>query len=149
MTSPSRPTSPRFGEFFAPLPLLFVALLVVNDYWAKARFHNEITGKLSDVAVCFFMPLFCSELLGICFGASARVRLWIGSVVTALLFTLLEIVPPVTQVALACLTWLGPMLGVTRHFGMTRDLTDLYCVGMVPLALLYGYRRLAPKRSAQ
>ena len=39
--------------------------LVVNDVWLKPAFHSALTGKLSDVAVCFFMPLLLSELLGI------------------------------------------------------------------------------------
>ena len=146
MTSQPQALPARSGEFFAPLPLAFVGLLVVNDYWAKARFHNALTGKLSDVALCFFMPLFCSELLGICFGVSTRTRLWIGGMTTALLFTLLEVVEPVTEVALSLLTWLGPRLGMTRHFAMTRDPTDLYCVLIVPLALWYGYRRLTHRR---
>ena len=51
-------THPRIGEFFAPLPLAAVALLVVNDTWLKPAFHNALTGKLSDVAVCFMMPAF-------------------------------------------------------------------------------------------
>jgi hypothetical protein len=39
-------------EFFAPLPLAAVALMVVNDRVLKPLFHNGVTGKLSDVAIC-------------------------------------------------------------------------------------------------
>ncbi len=51
---------PRSGEFFAPLPLAALALTVANDIWLKPAFHSELTGKLSDVGICFFMPLFLS-----------------------------------------------------------------------------------------
>ena len=36
---------PVRSEFFAPLPLVALALLVTNDVWLKARFHNALTGK--------------------------------------------------------------------------------------------------------
>jgi hypothetical protein len=49
-------------EFFSACPLLAVALLGVNDAVLKLAFHNAITGKLSDFAGCFFLPLFTSAL---------------------------------------------------------------------------------------
>ena len=67
--------APRSGEFFAPLPLAALALTVVNDVWLKPAFHSGLTGKLSDVGICFFMPLFLSELLGIFLGLPGRFRL--------------------------------------------------------------------------
>ena len=135
--------APRSGEFFAPLPLAALALTVVNDVWLKAAFHSEVTGKLSDIGVCFFMPLFLSELLGILLGVAPRVRLAIGGIVTGALFAALEVVPPVTRFALNVLGVLGPRLGVTRPFRMTSDWTDLFCLLLIPAALAYGSRRLA------
>lgn len=138
----SKTAFPRSGEFFAPLPLAAVALLVVNDYWLKPALHDELTGKLSDVAVCFFMPLFLSELLGLAFGVRPRIRLWLGAGVTAALFATLEVVPPFTRVTIALLDRIGPYLGIHRPFRMTADLTDLLCLVFVPLAVWYGARRL-------
>jgi len=140
--------APRSGEFFAPLPLAALALLVVNDVWLKPAFHSALTGKLSDVAICFFMPLLLSELLGILCGWPPRRRLVAGAIVTATLFTALEIVPPFTRFALDCLDRIGPYLGVPRRFRMTSDWTDLACVPLVAVAVAYGrarLRRAAPR----
>ena len=131
----------RSGEFFAPLPLAAVALLVVNDTCLKPAFHNALTGKLSDVAVCFFLPLFVSELLGILFRVDLRGRLLVGAAATTILFTALEIVPPVTQLALRALTMIGPHIGIGRRFQMTADWTDLFCLAVIPLAVAYGRLR--------
>jgi hypothetical protein len=136
---------PRHGEFFAPLPLAAVALLLVNDHWLKPALHSELTGKLSDVAVCFFMPLFVSECLGILLGMTPRTRLALGAATTAALYGALEVVPPFTAWTLRLLAAVGPSLGIVRPFRMTSDVSDLYCLGLVPLAVWYGHRRLQPR----
>jgi len=140
--------SPRSSEFFAPIPLAALALMVVNDMYLKAVFHSAVTGKLSDIAVCFFMPLFLSELLGIFFGATPRLRLALGGLVTGALFAALEVVAPVTTFALNLLGELGPRLGIMRPFRMTSDWTDLFCLLLIPAALAYGRRRLADDPTA-
>jgi hypothetical protein len=134
--------APRSGEFFAPLPLAVVALLVSNDVWLKPTFHNFATGKLSDVAVCFSMPLFISELLGLALGVAPRLRLGIGAVLTAALFSALELSPWASERALAALGALGPWIGLQGGFEMTADVTDLACVPLVLLAYRYGGSRL-------
>jgi hypothetical protein len=135
--------APRSGEFFAPLPLGALALLVVNDVWLKPAFHSAVTGKLSDIAICFFMPLLLSELLGILCGWPPRRRLIAGAIVTAALFTALEIVPPFTRLALDWLEHVGPHLGIHGRFRMTSDWTDLACVPVAAVAVAYGRARLA------
>lgn len=110
--------------------------------WLKPAFHSELTGKLSDVAVCFVMPLFLSELLGIAFRWPAARRLWAGAIATASIFTALEVVPPVTGLALVWLSAVGPYLGISGRFQMTRDWTDLFCLLLIPLAVAYGKARL-------
>jgi hypothetical protein len=140
--------APRSGEFFAPLPIAALALLVVNDVWLKPAFHSALTGKLSDIAICFFMPLFLSELLGILCRWPPRRRLVAGAVATAALFTALEIVPPFTRLALDCLERVGPLLGIRGRFRMTSDWTDLACVPLVAIAAAYGHARLRAGVSA-
>jgi hypothetical protein len=134
--------SVRSGEFFAPLPLAALALLVVNDVWLKPTFHSAVTGKLSDVAICFLMPLFFSELLGLLLGVAPRTRLRIGAFLTAALFTALEVVPPCTALALHALAIVGPRLGIHGTFRMTSDWTDLFCLVMIVPAVAYGRYRL-------
>jgi hypothetical protein len=134
---------PVRSEFFAPLPLAALALLVTNDVWLKPLFHNAVTGKLSDVAVCFLMPLFLSELLGFAFAWPARQRLRVAAFATAAVFTALEVIPPVTRWVLAGLSAVGPVLGIAGRFRMTADWTDLLCLLLIPLSVRYGDRRLA------
>ena len=140
MAAPSK--GPRSGEFFAPLPLAALALIVVNDVWLKPAFHSALTGKLSDIALCFFMPLFISEVLGILFAVPPRARLWTGAVITAAVYTAQEIVPPFTRFALTVLRAVGPRLGIRGAFTLTSDWTDLLCLVLVPAAVWYGRRRL-------
>lgn len=40
-----------------PVALLSLVTLVLNDHWAKARFSNALTGKLSDVAGLVLVPV--------------------------------------------------------------------------------------------
>ncbi len=141
------PRSPRSGEFFAPLPLLALALLVVNDTWLKPRFHDFWTGKLSDVALCFLMPLFISELLGLVLALAPRVRLACGAVLTAASFSALELSAWLSQHTVALLDRAGPYLGLGSGFAMTNDRTDLLCVPLVAAAYVYGARRLNRKQA--
>ena len=129
-------------EFFAPLPLGSVLLMVINDRVLKSRFHNAVTGKLSDLAICFFLPLFCSALLGIAWPNRPRVRLVLGALLAAFVFTAQEIWTGFQAPFLALLRWLGSPLGL-GHFGLTTDWSDLWALLMVPLAIGYGWRRLA------
>lgn len=137
------PAPDRASEFFAPLTLAALALLVVNDVWLKPAFHSAVTGKLSDIAICFLLPLFFSELLGLVFGLGPNVRLWIGALTAGGLFAGLEVVPACTAFALRLLAVVGPHVGIHRPFRMTSDWTDLFCLVMIVPAVIYGRQRLA------
>ena len=50
-------------EFFGVLPLVAVALFALNNGVLKRAFPGFVTGKVSDLLVCFFLPLFVSALL--------------------------------------------------------------------------------------
>lgn len=130
----------RRSPFFAPAPLGAVAVLAINDHWLKDRFHNAVTGKLTDLALCFFFPLLLSVLLRPLVRAD-RARLAVSGALTAALFTALELWPPAGAALTAAVALVGRPLG----FGLTpftRDLTDLLALAMVPLAFWYGLRRL-------
>ena len=69
-----------------------MALLAVNDHWAKAAYGTWFTGKLSDFAGLVFFPLLV-ELLPVGAGTVGRRRAgWI----TALGFTLVKTLPAAT-----------------------------------------------------
>lgn len=44
----------------SPLFLIWLFILLLNDFVLKAQFHNFFTGKLSDIAGLFIFPLFLS-----------------------------------------------------------------------------------------
>ena len=67
-----------------------IGLLIANDHVLKFVFHNAVTGKLSDFAICFLMPLLVSAVLGLITGVGARRRLWIGAAATVVIFSALE-----------------------------------------------------------
>lgn len=128
-------------EFFAPLPVAGVALMVLNDRLLKPAFHNAVTGKLSDIAVCFFLPLFTSALLGMVWRRQPRVRVLLGAGITAFVYTAQEIWPAFEKIFLAGLRVVGAPLGL-HHFVLTSDGSDLFALFMVPLAVVYGWKRL-------
>ena len=128
------------SPFFAPAPLAAVAVLALNDHWLKARFHNALTGKLTDLALCFFFPLLLSVALRPLWAHDRR-RLAFSALFTAALFTLLELWAPAGAGLTAAVAVVGRPLG----FGLTpftRDLTDLLALAVLPLAWWYGVRRL-------
>ena len=125
------------AELGALLPLAMVGLLLANDRLLKLAFHNALTGKLSDVAICFLMPLLVSATLGLIFDWSARRRLCAGGVVTVIVFSALEM----SDLAGAWFSHALAILLPGQRIVLTRDPTDLLALGCVPLAIIYGLRR--------
>ncbi|MCP3141670.1 hypothetical protein [Pyxidicoccus xibeiensis] len=128
---------PAMPEFLAPLPLAAVALMAVNDRWLKPVFHNALTGKLSDVAICFFLPLYVSALLALVTRWPRATRVKVGAVFTALLFTALKVSQPAADLFCELLRPLGAPLGLTG-FRAVADPTDLLMLPLLGAALLYG-----------
>lgn len=129
-------------EFFAPLALAAVAVLAVNDHVLKARYHDAVTGKLSDIAVCFFLPLFLSAVAGLVCGAPGTLRLTVAAVVTVALYATLELSPQADRAFCAVNDAVAPLLGLRRACRLTRDPTDLWALALVPASVWYGRARL-------
>jgi hypothetical protein len=130
----------RRSEFFAPAPLSAVMVLALNDHLGKPLFHNAITGKLTDLALCFFAPLLLSALLRPLWRNDRRRLVGAALMVTGI-YVLLEL----SGRADACLTAAVAMFGRPLGFGLqpfTRDASDLLALAMVPLAVWYGRRRV-------
>jgi hypothetical protein len=133
--------APAASEFFAPAPLAAVALLALNDHLLKARFHDAFTGKLSDVALCFFLPLLVSALLRP-FWPAHRPRLAFAAALAALGFVTLELSLTADAWLSAAVAAVGTPFGL-RGVAFTRDVSDLLALAVVPVAYAYGRRRLA------
>lgn len=132
---------PPMPEFIAPLPLAAVALMAVNDHWLKPTFHNALTGKLSDVAICFFLPLYLSACLALVTRWPLAVRTSVGAAVTALLYTAINVSQPAADLFCEALALVGgPLLGRTS-FRAWADLGDLVTLPLIALAVLYARAR--------
>ncbi len=128
-------------EFLAPAPLCAVALMALNDFALKPAFHNALTGKLSDFAICFFLPLYLSALAGIALAAPARVRLLAGALAATISFAALKLSPAAAGAFTRALAALVRPIGLGT-LRAAADPTDLIALPMVLLALWYARRQL-------
>jgi hypothetical protein len=119
-----------------------MALLAVNDRLFKQHWPGLVTGKLSDLAICFLLPLYLSALLGLLLPARPHLRLIAGASLAAAVFTLLELSSDAVAAFCRISDGLAPALGLAPRCRMTSDLTDLGALLVVPLAYAYGRRRL-------
>ncbi len=134
----------RAPEFFSLPPLAAVALLAVNDHWLKAKFHNAITGKLSDFAGCFFLPLFVSALLALLTRWPIERRMIIGIAATLIIF----VPASLSRTAADFICRVIEVVALPLGFGPQRiaaDPTDLIALPMIVLAALYAERVNRPK----
>lgn len=60
------------GEAMHPATLAALALLLVNDWVLKPRWHNEVIGKLSDIAGLAFAPVVLTAAIGLLLALAAR-----------------------------------------------------------------------------
>lgn len=130
---------PRAPEFFAPAPLFGVAVLLLNDHVFKSAFHNTLTGKLSDVAGCFFLPLYVSAVLALLTNLRWQHRVAIGAALMALLFTSIKLSPRVSEVVTSSLEVLSQPLGIAQ-LHVVADPTDLVALPMIALAVFAARR---------
>lgn len=102
-----------------PVFILSLLLLLANDFFLKAQFHNALTGKISDifgliVFALFFTALFSKYKSAIFFSSAALFAVW----KTPLADGFIE-------------TWNNsPLFDIQR----TVDYTDIYCcLVLIPL----------------
>lgn len=57
-----------------PVSIISLAVLVVNDHFLKDRYHNAVTGKLSDAAGIVFFPLFLAAIIEVIAALATRRR---------------------------------------------------------------------------
>jgi len=136
------PRRAALSELGSLLPLAMIGLLIANDHVFKFVFHNALTGKLSDVAICFIMPLLVSASLGLAARIDLRWRLWAGAVVTAIVFSALEM----SDWAGGWFVRMVALVFGVKHTVLTRDPTDLLALACVPLAVAYGRWRARDAR---
>jgi hypothetical protein len=124
-------------EFFSAPPLVAVAVLALNDHVLKARVPGLLTGKLSDLAGCFLLPLFASALLAYATRWPLRLRLGFGAGATALLFGAVKTSAAAAGVVAGALSAAGAPIGLPRS-AIVADASDLVALPLVAVAVLWG-----------
>lgn len=130
---------PPIPELASPVPLAAVAVLALNDHVLKRAWPGPVTGKLSDLAGCFVLPLFLSAVLAIATPWPARRRLAIGAIATALLFAALKLSPAAASAVAHGLGLAWGALG--RASGpIIADPGDLVALPLAAVAFAWGVR---------
>jgi hypothetical protein len=130
---------PAVPELTSPLALGAVALLAANDHLLKRRWPGPVTGKLSDVAGCFVLPLFVSAVLALATRWTPRRRLAVGAAVTAIFFSALKLSPAAAGGVARAIDALWAPLG--RGGGrIVADPADLVALPFALLAFAWGAR---------
>ncbi len=137
-----------FDEALAPVPVLALAVLALNDRVLKAEVPSWVTGKLSDVAGLAVAPLVLTAALDtLAYGAARlgapldwtlrRWKLAASIAATGAVFAAVKLSPAAAD-ALAGL--------LARVFGQSRimaDPTDLLTLPALAVAWWHGRRTLA------
>jgi hypothetical protein len=129
---------PPMPELVAPVPLAAVALLALNDHVLKRRSPGLVTGKLSDLAGCFVLPLFVSAVLAVATRWSPRLRLGLGVAATVVFFSALKLSPLTADAVSGALHPWGTF-GLPRGKIMA-DPTDLVALPFAAAAWVHGVR---------
>ena len=148
------------GGLLHPLPLLAVAVLLLNDHWLKAAYGGWWTGKLSDVAGLAFFPLLLQAAWEVArfrpaiapFAPSRRVLL-AAAAATACTFSAIQTWALATDAyrhGLGLLQWpFRVLVAIASGLGtpgplpvaVTADVTDLLALPALGLAVWAGWRR--------
>lgn len=132
----------RFGEeFFAPLPLLSVGLFALNNFSFKQAWPGFVTGKLSDVTACFFLPLFVSALLDLASRRRLRwrLRIGLGVLLTALVFVSVKLDADASRLLDGAVNAIGAPLGLPASVNHA-DRSDLLALTFLALSVLFALR---------
>ncbi|WP_343558879.1 hypothetical protein [Sphingobacterium sp.] len=117
----------RLKHLVSPLFIFFLVLLIVNDFFLKAAFHNAVTGKLSDFSGLFIFPIFWSAIF-------PRHKLSVF-ITTAVLFVFWK-----SNYSSGIIQFLKPYFSIAR----TVDPTDLIALFMLLFAWLHIKRVSRP-----
>jgi hypothetical protein len=157
-------TSAPGAGLLHPIPLMAIAVLVVNDHALKPAFGNALTGKLSDAAGLVFFPLFLQALVELAQSAAraswrpSRAVIAACAVLTAVTFAATNLAEPAAELyrhGLGLLQWpfravaagaAGAGVPGPTPVQHTLDPTDLLALPFAGLALWLGWRRVETPR---
>ncbi len=131
-----------------PAPIVAAAVILVNDLVVKPHWPGVVSGKLSGLGICFLLPLVVAAAWEWGAWLLERLRLprpvvpphllaLLSCLLAASYYAALELSPAWIEVHRTLIA----ALGGARHAAVTRDLTDLGCLPLVPLAGVFLLRR--------
>jgi hypothetical protein len=147
------------GGLIHPLALAAVAVLIVNDHWAKESYANALTGKLSDVAGLLFFPLLLQATIEVVCAATRRSwrpsrGVLVGcALTTAVVFAAINLAPPAAELyrhGLGAMQWpfralaaavTGASVPGVIPVQHTLDPTDLVALPFAGVAIWLGWPR--------
>jgi hypothetical protein len=126
-----------------PVPIVAVLALVLNDHLLKGSgiAPASLTGKLSDVAGLFFVPLLLAELWLLAWPArtpaAALGRVWVAAAATGVLFAAINLSAAASDL------YVDAMAILLRPFGVgvtnVADASDLLAMPMLAVAIRYAH----------
>lgn len=145
-----RKTDPRFpGWLLAhPIPVLAVGVVLVNDRVVKPRWPGVLSGKLSDVAGVFFLPLLIASVIELARKTMGRPRavsllgVAVASAFVAIGFATVKLWTPASGAygsLVGLLRW--PVTGSRHHVVVATDPSDLIALPFALLAWVYAATR--------
>lgn len=144
--------------YIEPAPLLATCLLLLNDHVMKARWPNMVTGKLSDLAGLFFVPLLALALVEVAMAAlgqpwaTTQKRMRVALVLAGLGFAAVKLLPWAAEIygyALGSIRWPAHTAASLINGGgvatvspavVLADRTDLIALPMLWLSWWSGRR---------
>ncbi|MEO1271890.1 MAG: hypothetical protein AAFX99_27665 [Myxococcota bacterium] len=146
MTNPIVPYPGRY--LLHPYVLAAIVLIIVNDAVLKPHYPGLLSGKLSDVGLCFLLPVFLTSAVEWASWGWATLRRetwspsgWVVHAascgVTVGYFSALQLWPAFVEFHLAMLRTLVP----GQNFVVTMDPWDLVTLPMTGLAWVFLQRQ--------
>lgn len=136
-------------ELLSPLPVIAIALLVINDRVLKGSAAPEwITGKLSDLTGVFVFPLAATAVVDLCglglaklgVGWDYTLRRWklvVAMTFTAIIFAAVKLSPAIAAWVERVWGWLVPNASIYP------DPTDVIALVMLAATWWHGRRAIA------
>ncbi len=110
---------------YPKLAIAALLLLIVNDHIFKAYYPGFITGKLSDVAAAYLLPLWFEMVLN-SLGISRQRSIVLATLMSVSALTAIEVSPPIIKAYEQVHTQIYGSLQLPYVSKLTADLTDLY-----------------------
>ena len=133
------------GEFLLrPEPLVAALLIAFNDFWLKPNHPGVVSGKLSDVGLCFLFPLIIAAVLEWALRlltprqpfAPPGALHFVSFGLAAAYFVLIKALPAGARLHVGLLSALVP----SHRFSAVADPTDLLCLPLMVVAYRFLWR---------